>query len=242
MEEKNQLNLTGIFEKGYGFIAKTIMQDNSLSIQAKGLYAYFCSFSGKGNDIFPSREKICNELNISKNSFEKYLNELKEKRYIFVKQDKNNGAFSKNIYTINFNLPCTKICDTTVYQNLNDTVYQNLTPNNNIYNNNKEIDNNKLLSTKKKFIPPTLEDVKNYCEEKNFDIDYQAFYDYYNVSNWKDSEGKQVKNWKQKMITWATRRKNTQSKQIIPDWFGKEIKDDDGEWKFSEEDKRRFGL
>ncbi len=115
---------------------------------------------------------------------------------------------------------------------------------NNKINKNKEIDNNKLLSTKKRFVPPTLEEVKSYCEEKNFDIDYKAFYDYYNVSNWKDSEGKQVKNWKQKMITWATRRKNNNStsKQIIPDWFGKEIKEDDGEWEFSEEDKRRFGL
>ena len=37
----------------------------------------------------------------------------------------------------------------------------------------KEIDNNKLLSTKKveKFIPPTLEEVEEYCKERNNNVD-----------------------------------------------------------------------
>ena len=55
--------------------------------------------------------------------------------------------------------------------------------------------------TKKDFIPPTLEEVKKYClEERKNNVDYQRFFDYYNVSDWKDRDGKPLKNWKQKII------------------------------------------
>lgn len=54
---------------------------------------------------------------------------------------------------------------------------------------------------KREFIPPTLEDVKQYCLEiRKNNVDYKRFYDYYSVSNWKDSKGKQIDNWKQKII------------------------------------------
>jgi len=52
----------------------------------------------------------------------------------------------------------------------------------------------------KKFIPPTLEEIKNYCLERKNSVDYQRFYDYYNAGGWKDSKGKPIKNWKQKII------------------------------------------
>ena len=54
----------------------------------------------------------------------------------------------------------------------------------------------------KKFVPPTLEEVKAYCEERNNNVDYQKFYDYYSVNDWKDSRGNQVKNWKQKLLAY----------------------------------------
>lgn len=68
---------------------------------------------------------------------------------------------------------------------------------------NKEIINNiiDIEETKsKKFIPPTLEEIKQYCLERKNSVDPQRFYDYYSCSNWKDSKGKPIKNWKQKMI------------------------------------------
>ena len=84
--------------------------------------------------------------------------------------------------------------------------------------------NNKTLNNKKinnKFIPPTLEEIKQYCEERNNNVDYQKFYDYYSVSKWKDKEGKQVKNWKQRIITWEGRNKKS---EIIPEWYKKDYK------------------
>lgn len=73
---------------------------------------------------------------------------------------------------------------------------------------NKEIDNNKLLSTKKNFNPPTIEEIENYCKEKKYDINVQDFYDYYNENNWIDSKGNKVKSWKQRVVTWNSRNRN----------------------------------
>lgn len=58
---------------------------------------------------------------------------------------------------------------------------------------------------KKKFIPPTLEEVKAYCEERNSSVDPNEFYEYFTVGNWIDSKGNPVRNWKQKLITWEKR-------------------------------------
>lgn len=54
----------------------------------------------------------------------------------------------------------------------------------------------------KGFTPPTLEEVKNYCIERNNNVNPQKFFDYYNAGSWKDAKGKPVKNWKQKLINW----------------------------------------
>ena len=53
---------------------------------------------------------------------------------------------------------------------------------------------------RKKFIPPCLEDVKNYFKENGYGVETAIrAYKYYDTGNWIDSKGNPVKNWKQKM-------------------------------------------
>lgn len=53
----------------------------------------------------------------------------------------------------------------------------------------------------KKFIPPTLQEFKDYFKENNYKIDIaERAWRSYDVANWHDSYGKQIKNWKQKAI------------------------------------------
>lgn len=57
-----------------------------------------------------------------------------------------------------------------------------------------------LLNTKYKiYTPPTFEEFKNYCTEKGFSNIAERVYEYYSTAEWKDRNGKQVKNWKQKL-------------------------------------------
>jgi hypothetical protein len=51
-----------------------------------------------------------------------------------------------------------------------------------------------------KFTPPTLLEVENYFTENGYTKQSGTkAYNYYNIADWKDSNAKQVRNWKQKM-------------------------------------------
>lgn len=58
------------------------------------------------------------------------------------------------------------------------------------------------------FSPPTREEVREYVKSRNSNVDPDYFYDYFATGKWIDSEGKPVRNWKQKIITWEGRGDN----------------------------------
>lgn len=71
----------------------------------------------------------------------------------------------------------------------------------------------KRKAERKKFVPPSLDEVEQYVEEKGLAIDARRFFDFYTEGEWHDSGGKPVKNWKQKALTWDRReRKDRESK------------------------------
>ena len=69
--------------------------------------------------------------------------------------------------------------------------------------NKNRIEKNKNMNKKEKeFVPPTLEEVKKYVEDKKLKVNPSEFYDYFTEGKWIDSKGKPVRNWKQKILTW----------------------------------------
>ena len=85
------------------------------------------------------------------------------------------------------------------------------TNNNNIKNNNK---NNNI------FKKPTLEEVKQYCLERNNGIDAETFIDFYESKGWLVGKTK-MKDWKACVRTWE-RNRNAKKEDIIPEWFDKQ--------------------
>lgn len=63
----------------------------------------------------------------------------------------------------------------------------------------------------KKFIPPTLDEVKAYVKERNSNVDPNKFFEYYEAGGWIDGKGNPVRNWKQKLLTWE-KKDGTQSR------------------------------
>ena len=61
---------------------------------------------------------------------------------------------------------------------------------------------------RKQFTPPSLEEVKAYCKEKELSVDAEFFYNYYTKTDWIDSKGEPVRNWKSKAITWSLKNKD----------------------------------
>lgn len=103
-----------------------------------------------------------------------------------------------------------------VYGSLVNTDIDNITLNDfinyiNIEINNNDNDNERIVdeSSKKpkKFIKPSLEDVSNYCFERNNNVDPQTFIDYYESVGWKVGKSP-MKDWKAAVRTWEGRNKN----------------------------------
>ena len=72
----------------------------------------------------------------------------------------------------------------------------------------KEIDKEKKRRKRSKdFSPPTLKEIEDYCKSRNNNVDAKRFFDFFDASNWVDSKGNKVRNWKQKVITWESYNK-----------------------------------
>ena len=103
MEMQNmndRVKVRGMNGAGFGIIQKSVMQNRELHVTAKAIYAYFSSFVGGGNSCFPSRSKICYDLDISKDTLTKYLNNLINCGYLEIEQATEGGKFSHNVYTL----------------------------------------------------------------------------------------------------------------------------------------------
>lgn len=69
-------------------------------------------------------------------------------------------------------------------------------------NKNRKEKNKNMNRKEKEFVPPTFEEIQKYVSEKSLKVSAKEFYDYFTEGKWIDSKGNQVKNWKQKILTW----------------------------------------
>jgi len=68
------------------------------------------------------------------------------------------------------------------------------------YNNIKERENTK------RFSPPSLEEVKNYILEKNYEVDAEAFVAFYSSKDWFIGKNK-MRDWRAALVTWEKRKR-----------------------------------
>ena len=96
-------------------------------------------------------------------------------------------------------------------------------------NDNERIVDDSSKEKRKRFTPPTLEEVSAYCRELNSKIDPQQFIDYYTANGWVQGKGKPIKDWKAAVRTWNRRENKPQNKateevnaRIFEELFGGE--------------------
>lgn len=208
-------------EEGYSICLNKWALDKEIKNEL-GLLLIISSLCAEKGFCWANNEYFSFLFNESEVNISRKIKRLENKNYITVDYKKSGTVVTQRIITININdnSPLTKML-TAVNKNVKE---------NNINNNNKEIYNNKLLYTKKvkkikkEFIPPTLEEIKQYCLQRKNKVNYQTFYDYYSENDWKDNQGKQVNNWKLKVISWesnTTKQKNdfVAKKSSEPSWL-----------------------
>lgn len=225
----DQIKGLKINSAGYGTIPKLVMQDRNLNVYSKAIYAYFCSYTGAGDTCFPSRDKICYDLNISRGAYQKYLKALIERGYVTAEQQKTeNGGFSHNVYTVkdivDFTVAHETVHGETVLGDTvhGGTVHREIGANNNSLNNNN-LNNNSNNNIGKKsasrFIPPTIEEVRSYCSERKNNIDPQRFIDYYQSNGWKVGKNP-MKDWQAAVRTWERSSGSYNKQAATTSWAG----------------------
>lgn len=79
----------------------------------------------------------------------------------------------------------------------------------------------------KKFIKPTIEEIKSYCKERKNNIDAETFFDFYESKGWVVGKSS-MKDWKAAVRTWERSRNNVTNKpkeepkspyQTYEDWM-----------------------
>ena len=68
----------------------------------------------------------------------------------------------------------------------------------------------------KRFVKPTLDDIFDYCSERQNNVDYQKFYDYYSSNGWKVGKNP-MKDWKAAVRTWE-KNETPKKKNILSTW------------------------
>jgi hypothetical protein len=95
-------NLIELKSTGYGTIPKLAVLDVRLSVKAKAVYAYMCSYAGAGHIAYPHVGTILRDLKISKNAYYSYYNELSELGYISTEQRiDDKGRYGATTYRLN---------------------------------------------------------------------------------------------------------------------------------------------
>ena len=189
----------------YAVIPATVRYDKRLKANEKLLYGEITSLTNKTGECWATSQYFADLYEVSIRSVRRWISNLVKTNYINIKILNESERYitlvdDKNVLVVGQN--CHRGEDKNVLHN-------------NKYNNKS---NKKEIDKERK---PTLEEVENYCKERNNNVDPKKFYDYYSVNNWIDNKGNKVKNWKQKIITWEN---HSPDNIELPSWFNKDIK------------------
>ena len=102
---------TSLQSYGYGIVSQLPMKDRELSIQAKGVYAYLVSCAGNDKQTYPTKDKMCYDLDIRKvDTLTKYIKQIQARGYIKIVKTKRDNLKYKNVYLIATDTRTIEIC------------------------------------------------------------------------------------------------------------------------------------
>lgn len=75
----------------------------------------------------------------------------------------------------------------------------------------------KSIENNKRFIKPSVNDIADYCNNNNYNIDAERFYDYYESKGWKVGKAP-MKDWKAAVRMWSRNNKDQKPQSKVPDF------------------------
>lgn len=198
------------------WIPKEIWLSEELTLQEKIMLVEIDSFDNEERGCYASNKYFSKFFNITPGRISQIISSLVSKGYISVLYIRDNQEIKERQIHIN-RPPYPEVVNklNTYLENdkrgskyskegyLENAKENNISMNNINNNINKE-------NAKRKFSKPTLEEINQYCLERNNGINAEAFYDFYESKDWYVGKNK-MKDWKACVRTWE-RRESTKAK------------------------------
>ena len=188
-------------------VAQSLIRDDRLALKDLGLLVRLLSLPD--NWEFNERGLYSIFEQDGKASIRTGLKNLERLGYLKRVQKHENGRFTNIEWSIydTPQKPCSEK-QNTEKQNTEKQCAENVTQ----YNTNQSITNNSITNREGKgepasrFIPPTLEDVQAYCQERKNKVDPGRFIDYYASKGWYVGKNK-MKDWRAAVRNWERSEK-----------------------------------
>lgn len=179
----------------YAIIPAEVRYDNDLRANEKLLYGEITALANKTGACWASNEYFSNLYEVSPRVVATWISHLKEKEYIVIDYEFNEGTkeIDKRIIKIGDEQKFTTSCT-----NVHGGDEQKFTHNNTSINNTS---NKKEIYKEKRFKKPSLEEIEEYCNERNNSVNAEQFLDFYESNGWKVGKNP-MKDWKACVRTW----------------------------------------
>lgn len=222
--------------QNFTIIDNVVLQNVNLSFEARGFMAYLLSFP---NDWSFSIKGIVKHSGASESVVRRLLAELQAEGYVVINRhvDKSGRVtrWSWDLFETAKTPESTQMLKSPHVEQTTcgkdqmwsephvdrpDVVITTCGKSDTIQstNNNKVLNKQSTKENKgqKRFVPPTVSEVKAYCQERNNGINPEEFIDYYASQGWKKANGRPVVDWKACVRTWEKDRHEAPKPQTIP--------------------------
>ena len=175
----------------YAILTSEVRYNENLTPNAKLLYAEITALINMNGECFASNKYFADLYGKSKTTISKWVSELVKEGFVEVKLTYKEGTkqIDKRYIQIKKGASLKKQVN---------PLLENAKDNNTIVNNNTTYSNKK----------PSVEEIKQYCLQRNNRIDAEQFFDFYESKNWYVGKNK-MKNWQAAIRTWEKRKTKT---------------------------------
>ena len=198
------------------WIPAELWNSKGLSLQEKCLIAEIDSF----NEFWMSNKAIGEFLGVSKDRAKQIVAKMKDSGIINVEttRDAETKQILKRTITVSNDFK-RKIFEASLNKKVDDypSGVENYPESNKSFYNKSSLDNKgdkppalpQVSKKSKRFVKPTLDDVRAYCMERQNSVDPESFIDFYESNGWKVGKNP-MKDWKAAVRTWERRDNNRQ--------------------------------
>ena len=190
----------------YAIIPAEVRYDKELKDKAKLLYGEITCLSNEYGYCYASNKYFANLYQVSVTTISLLIKNLIDRGYLTSEIIYKKG-------TKEIDKRYLRISKEGYLRFLKEGIKEKLKDNNTSINNNKEINNINIIYKEKNFKKPTLEEVEEYCKERNNNINAQKFIDFYESKGWKVGKTP-MKDWKACIRTWEGNNTNKPAKVV----------------------------